>query len=385
MHRAGTVAPWILDALMGVAVTLALALLIATGSGGTKAPDVVAYSFAIGVGALMLLRRDMPEMVLVLSALGVFAYYALGYPPIGVAVPLLVALFSAAEAGRLLWSVGVAVVVFVVSMSYRFYDGDEPIGSLLGYESVSNVALFTAAIALGYSARNHRLRTAQQAEIARLTRAQFAREAELRMQMERERISRELHDTIGHTMSVISLHAGVGTEAVGRDDRAVDQAFDRIRSASTRSLQELRMMVRILRAASGSELPRSLPSLSSVQELVNAAEDAGLEVDSDVSVTASELSAPVDAAAYRVIQESITNVIRHANATHVQVKVGVTDGLLRICVADDGKSAAGSVVESGAGMAGMNERVRLLGGTLTTRSAPGGGFSVIATIPARLP
>lgn len=385
-RRAGHVAPWVVDALLGMAVALALALLIATGSGGAKQPDAVAYLFAAGFGALMLLRRRMPRTVLVLSVLGVFAYYTLDYSPIGVAVPMLGALFSAAEAGLTLWSTGSAFVVFAVSMFYRVYDGGEAIGHLLGYESVSNIALFAAAIALGYSVRARRLRAAQQVEIARLTEAQIAREAELRMQSERERLSRELHDTLGHTMSVISLHAGVGAEAVGHDDRTVSDALDRIRTASTRSLQELRSMVRILRSASDRDETRSILSLSAVQELVDAAEGAGIEVTTDITATPSELSAPVDAAAYRVIQESITNVVRHADATRAQVHVGIHDGRLHISVTDNGRgSAAGVDAKGGYGMAGMSERVRLLGGSLTTRSSAGAGFTVEATIPARLP
>ncbi|WP_185975696.1 sensor histidine kinase [Tessaracoccus rhinocerotis] len=385
-RRTGHAAPWVVDALLGTAVTLALALIIATGSGGAKSPDVIAYLFAAGFGALMLLRRRMPRTVLVLSVLGMFAYYSLDYPPIGVAVPVLAALFSAAEAGLMLWSTGATFVVFAVSMFYRVYDDEEAIGFLLGYESVSNIALFSAAIALGYSVRARRLRAAQQAKIALLTEAQLAREAELRMQSERERISRELHDTIGHTMSVISIQAGVGAEAVGQDDRAVSDALDRIRSASTRSMQELRSMVRILRSTSDRDETRSIQSLSAVEELADAARGAGVEVTTDITATHSEVSAPVDAAAYRVIQESITNVVRHAGATHAQVKVGIRDGRLHISVTDNGRGAeTGAGATGGYGMAGMSERVRLLGGSLTTRSFPGAGFAVEATIPARLP
>jgi signal transduction histidine kinase len=386
-RRAGHAAPWVIDALLGTAVALALALIIATGSGGARSPDVLAYLFAAGSGALMLMRRKMPRTVLVLSVLGMFAYYTLDYPPIGVAVPVLAALYSAAEAGLMLWSTGAALVVFAVSLFYRVYDGGEAIGFLLGYDSVSNIALFAAAIGLGYGVRARRLRAVQQAEIARLTEAQLAREAELRMQNEREQISRELHDTIGHTMSVISLQAGVGAEAVGQDDRAVSDAFDRIRTASTRSLRELRSMLRILRSSSDRDQTRSIPSLSAVQELADAASGAGVDVTTDITAMPSDLSAPVDAAAYRVIQESITNIVRHAGATRAQVKASIRDGRLQISVTDNGHgSTADDCAESGYGMAGMSERVRLLGGSLTARSSPSGaGFVVEATIPARLP
>ncbi|MEX5303510.1 sensor histidine kinase [Kocuria sabuli] len=384
LRRDVQVPPWVIDALLGTAVSLAIGLIIATGYGGERSPDAVAYLFALGFGGLMLLRRTMPRSVLVLSVLGTFAYYTLDYPPIGIAIPVVAALFSTAEADLMGWSVGTGIVMFVVSMYFRIRDGEEAIGFLVGYESVSNIALFAAAIALGHSFRTRRIRLAQQAEIARLTTSQLAREADLRMQSERERISRELHDTVGHTMSVISLQAGVGAEAVGHDDRAVSEALDRIRTASTQTLRDLRSMVRILRSSAAQDETRRVLSLSAVQELIDTAQGAGLEIRTDITATPEELSAPVDAAAYRVIQESITNVVRHAGATHAHVKADIRDGRLHISVTDNGRGSAQADPRDGYGMAGMTERVRLLGGSLSTCSSAGIGFAVEATMPARL-
>lgn len=380
---AGGAPSWLIDALVGTAVTLSLALIIATGGGG-RPPDGFAYLFAVGFGALMLLRRRTPRTVLVLSVLGVFGYYILDYPPIGVAVPVVAALYSVAEAGLIAWSVAASLVVFGVSMFFRIRDGGEALGFLIGYESVSNIALFAAAIALGYGVRARRIRAAQQAEIVRLTEAQLAREAELRLQIERERISRELHDTVGHTMSVISLQAGVAAEAIGHDDRAAGEALDRIRTASGQSLRDLRSMVRLLRSADESGEARGVQSLAAVPELVAGAAGAGLEVTVDLRVVPAELSGPVDAAAYRVVQESITNVVRHAGATRARVEGRVRDGRLRIRVTDNGRGAPRDA-PTGFGIAGMTERIRLLGGSLTTSSSADGGFTVEATIPARLP
>jgi signal transduction histidine kinase len=379
--------PSAVDALLAAGVTAVLGTIIALSQVSTGAsPNVMAYIFAAGFGVVLLLRRSMPIPVLMLSVLGTFGYYILDLPPIGVALPVVAALFSAAEVGLTRWAVGAGAVVFVVSLYFRVRDDAPPLGYLLGYDAVSNLAIIASGIALGYSVRARRIRAAQQAEIAMLAEAQIAREAESRMQGERQRISRELHDTLGHTMSVISLQAGVGAEAVGHDDRTVSDAFDRIRTASTRSLQELRSMVRILRSASDPDETRSILSLSAVQELVDAAKGAGVEVATDITATPSELSAPVDAAAYRGIQESITNVIRHAGATRAQVRVGIRDGLLHVSVTDNGRgSATDAAVKGGYGMAGMSERVRLLGGSLITRTLPGAGFTVKATIPARLP
>lgn len=112
----GNVALWMFDGLLGIAVALALALIITTNDGGTRPTDIIAYLFAAGVGAFLLLRRRMPRAMPVLSVLGVFAYYTRDYPPVGVAVPIVAALYSAAEAGLMLWSVGTSVIVFTISI-----------------------------------------------------------------------------------------------------------------------------------------------------------------------------------------------------------------------------------------------------------------------------
>ncbi|MEE1617721.1 sensor histidine kinase [Brachybacterium sp. J153] len=422
--------PRAVDLLLAVLVALALTLVILTNDRGARPADALAILFAAGFGALLLLRRSMPRTVLVLSVLAMFAYYTRDYPPIGVAVPILAALFSAAEAGRWRWAVGAAAVSLLVSTAFRLLEGGESIGVVLGYESVTNVALFAAAIALGDGLRTRRLRERQQAEIARLTAAQLAREADLRIQSERERISRDLHDTVGHTLSVISLHAGAGGEAVGARDEEAREAFARIRDAAGRSLRELRVMVRLLRSPeghSGGGVPsdggpapeqvsagRGPQSLVALPELAAEAGAAGLAVALDVEVEPADLPGPVDTAAFRVVQESLTNVLRHAGTDRATVRAQIRDGRLHLRIADDGagRSAAdggtpaagdsapvadegatasggqaptsGGPTSGGHGLVGMTERVRLLGGTLTAGPSPDGGFVVEASLPTRL-
>lgn len=371
-----------LDALLGTVVALAIALIIATDQGGERPPDLVAYLFAVGFGGLMLLHRRLPRTMLVATVLGLFAYYTLGYPAIGVAVPVVAALFATADAGRTRWAVGAAVVVFAVSMSFRVRGGEDP-AVLVGYESVSNTLLLVTAIALGSGRRARRIRAVQAAEIARLVARSATREAALAQRAERERLSRDLHDTLGHALSVISLHAGVAGEAIGRDDAAAGEAVDRIRAAGARSLQELRAMVRILRTHGdpGDGAPRSL---AAVADLVEGARRAGIEVTTDIRAHPAELSPPVEAAAYRVVQESITNVVRHSGAARATVDAEVRDGVLHLDVVDDGRGPAGGG-SGGHGLAGMAERVQLLGGTLSAGPGGGRGFAVRARIPARLP
>lgn len=379
----GGAAPWLIDLLLGAAVALAIALIIATEQGGEQPPDAVAYLFAAGFGGSMLLRRAFPRTVLTVTVLGLFGYYSMGYPAIGVAIPVVAALFSAAEAGLMVWSVGAGIVVMGVSTFFRVRDG-EPLAYLLGYELVSNIALMAAAIALGDGVRNRRARKVEQEEINRLTALQLTREADRRVQSERESIARDLHDSVGHTMSVISLQSNVAADALGRDDAAASEAIDRVRTASTQTMQDLRATVRILRSPLHEDGGRSVVSLAGVEGIATSASAAGVEVTAQVEVDPGALSSAIDAAAYRVIQESLTNVIRHADATHAHVRVGLSDGILRLVVVDNGRGLTSTEKPEGHGLAGMTERVRLLGGTLTTRSERGKGFTVEAELPARL-
>jgi signal transduction histidine kinase len=372
--------PWVIDSLFAVAVASTIALMIATEQASGGSPDLVAYLFAAGFGGLMFLRRSAPRLVLALTVPGMFVYYALDYPPIGLAVPVFAALLSAAERGAMVWSIGSGLIAYVVSMHYRIRDGHTP-AFLLGYESVSNVALIAAAIALGYGLRARKVQAAQEREINRMVAIQAARDADLTVRRERERISRDLHDSIGHTMSVIALQAGVAAEAVGPDRPVAVAALDRIRTASSRSLNEVRAMVKILRA--GDEgTAREVLSLSAVPGLVEAARGAGIDVTVDVRVHPSDLATAVDAAGYRVIQEALTNVVRHSGARRASVSADLSDGVLRIAVADDGRGSIGAAAD-GSGLRGMMERVRLLGGEFDTRSRLGQGFRVHATIPAK--
>ncbi|SDS96084.1 sensor histidine kinase [Microlunatus soli] len=369
---------WVLDALVAVTVACAIALIIAAGQGGNRPPDGWAYVFAAGFGVLILFRRRFPRTMLIMTVLGVFGYYTLDYPPIGVAVPVVAALFAAADAGLVGWAIGAGAVDFAVSMFFRLHNGAS-IGMLIGYETVSNLALIAMAIALGSTMRLRRRQAAQQQVINQLTADQADARARIRIQTDRERLSRDLHDTVGHTMSVISLHAGVAAESVGVDDGAAAAAISQIRDASSHTLSEVRTMVRLLRSDAAEP---STMSLRQLDELVAPVLASGVEVDTMITIEPSQLRREVDVAGYRIIQEGLTNIVRHAGARHAAITVETDAGNLSIMIADDGTGPVdGPERAPGQGLVGMRERVRALGGVL--RAGPGdrGGFTVRATIP----
>ena len=375
------------DALLALGVWLVLSCVIAiVQASAGEAPSALAHLFAAGFGAVLLARRRLPVTVLVLSALGTFAYYTLGLPTIGIALPVAGATFSAAEQGRTRWAVGTGAVVLSVSLLFRLRDDPQPLGTVLGTDAMTNLGLLAAAVALGVAVRAQREQAAQQEEIARLREERTRHQAELRLRAERERISRELHDTVGHSLSVISLHAGVAADALGAGEGRAADAVGEVRAQAGRSLQELRAMVRLLREETdGGGAGRLVGTLADLPVLLAPARAAGLTVHERIDVPVGVLSPAVDAAAHRIVQEAVTNVLRHAGARSLQVGARVQDGRLRLGIIDDGRGvAAQGRGEGGIGLQGMRERVRLLGGTLAVRTAPGEGFALRVELPARV-
>lgn len=363
-----TVDPRVTDVVLALAMALVVAVVIAADPDAARHAGPGAYLFAVGFGALVLVRRRAPRTVLVVTVLAVFVYYTFQFAPIGMALPAVAAIYSAAEMRRTGWAIGAGVTLVAVATYYRTV-GNTPEEALAPYDLVTNVALVAAAVALGVAVR-----------LSREARGHEARAAEQRLQAERLRIARDLHDVVGHNLSVIALHSGVAAEAVGRDDDAARGALGHVREATSRTLHELRSTVRLLRGSA----PDSAPTgVAGVDALAASARAAGLVVDVEVDVPPGLLDGAIDAAAYRIVQESLTNVLRHAAATRVTVTLRVTDGHLVLRVADDGRGADRGLVP-GSGISGMRERVALLGGTLALDDAPDGGFVVTAELPLRL-
>ncbi|WP_243228996.1 sensor histidine kinase [Microbacterium sp. CIAB417] len=365
--------PRLTDAALALAVALVLAVVIAADPAGRASAP--AYGFAVFFGALLLVRRRAPRLVLVLTLIAVFGYYILDLPPVGMVLPATGALFSAAEQRRTPWAVGAAAVLLAVATFFRLID-DAPEAGLNGYTFVTEVALAAAAIALGAAVRLTREARERTARIAELTAAEQQRAADARLQEERLRMARDLHDTIGHTLSVAALHAGVATEA--EDAAASRRALGRVRQATSDALRELRRTVKILRS---DRAPDQAPvlGLAAVDPLLTVARDSGLRVVTEMAVPSDALAPSVDAAAYRIVQESVTNILRHADARTLRLRARVVDGILSLEISDDG-SLGREPVGEGSGIRGMRERAELLGGRLTARPAPG-GFLVEARIP----
>ncbi|MEV0395879.1 sensor histidine kinase [Polymorphospora rubra] len=371
--------PWAVDALLGAGVTLVVSLVISANQGGRHGPDAVAYLWAVGLGALMFARRRYPVVVLAVTALGLFAYYAAGYPAVGLGVPVAAALFSAAEFGRLAHAVVTGVVVVVVSVFFRLVEGQD-FSFVVNYELAGHILLMAAAITLGDSVRSRRSVQEGARRIAELTAQRYRQEADARVHADRLAIARDLHDSIGHTTSVISLHADVAREALGRDEAQTRAALDLIKSTATRTMAELRRTVALLR--SPDENSRSVVSLSNVGTLRETASAAGIDLDLDLRIGVG-LPATVDASAFRIVQEAVTNIVRHSRGGGARVTAYDDGTALHLRVADDGPGGAGDIGR-GHGITGMRERAEALGGTLTAGYEES-GFVVRAVLPLEQP
>lgn len=364
--------PRLIDGGIALATALVLAVVIAADpTGGSPA----AYAFAIGFGAVLLARRRLARTVLGATILATFVYYILDLPPVGMVLPSVGALFSVAEKGRTPTAIGGAAVLLSVAIFFRLTGDDADLG-LTGYTFVTELALAAAAIALGSAVRWARESRERSEEVARLSIAEEQHRADARAQQERLRIARDLHDTIGHSLSVATLHAGVAAESENRDSARV--SIDHARRATSDALRELRRTVRLLRDTNAAEAA-PLPSLERAHELFSGARGAGLTVREHL-VVPEALDAAVDAAAFRVLQESLTNVLRHAHASTVEIDVSARAGRLDVRVSDDGGPAIEGPLREGTGIHGMRERVAILGGTLEVTHEPR-GVVVAASLP----
>jgi signal transduction histidine kinase len=204
-----------------------------------------------------------------------------------------------------------------------------------------------------------------------------AREA---VALERTRIARELHDVVAHAMSVMIVQAGAARTVVDRDPKAAHDAIAQVEETGRAGLAEMRRLIGVLTddGQAGSTAP--MPGLAQLDPLLDTVRSAGLPVEVVRSGTPRELPAGADLAAYRVIQESLTNALKHAGPASARVVLGYAPDRVTIEVADDGR---GPSAEPGAGhgVIGMRERVGMFGGSLETSARPGGGFVVRAEIP----
>jgi signal transduction histidine kinase len=295
---------------------------------------------------------------------------------------VLIALFSAVASSHrprwLVWTVaiGVGVLLNLVRVSADFELGRSLTGLLL------DSGWMIIALLLGEALRS-RHALAHEAELrARQAEQTRQEEAQRRVAEERLRIARDLHDVLAHTVAVINVQAGVAAHVLDQQPDQARQALIHIKDASRATLHELRALVGVLREGEGPAPLTPTPGLDALTDLVGTVRDAGLVVDLDDRRTNGPLPATVDLAAYRILQESLTNAIKHGGHAPVTVSVRTDAGALEVDVTN--RSGAGPhahAAGSGHGIQGMRERAAALGGSLDAGPTPDGGFRVHARLP----
>jgi signal transduction histidine kinase len=372
-----------------VAVAAGLAIVITTLiaarlESGAKDPDALAFVLGVAIAALLLVRRRWPLTVFLVSVLLLIAYHALDYPAIGLAVPLAPAIYIAAQAGHV-WAVVVAVVGLEAwALGWRALGEGDGLVKSVGAQTLFEAALVAAVLLLVEAVRSRRALVAEAAERLRLAEAERERETERRVEQERFRIAREMHDLLAHTIAVISVQAGVADEALADGPEETRAALQTIRAKSRQAMAEIRATVGVLREGREGAPTSPSPSLAQLPALVGTAVGPDVRVDVTVSGAARPLPAVVDLTAYRIVQESLTNVLRHARATVAKVSIGFEPDAVVVEVDNDGRAAGKglpALIQDGHGLAGMRERAAALGGHFEAGPTGGGGFRVRAWLP----
>ena len=330
--------------------------------------------FAVASAALYW-RRRAPLAVLAVVLVAWASTIGSGYADLGgVAI---IALYSAGRyATNDRWAyLGVGAAIFVVTLD-NLAD-PAPWGEAV----FGAVVMFVA----WYVGRRLRMRQERAAQLLR----EQAAEARRIVIEERARIARELHDVVAHRVSLMTVQAGAAKAVAAQDPEGALRAMGAVEEAGRQALEELRHLLGVLRPETDPDGLGPQPGLADLPRLVEQIRRAGLDVSLATDGVAAELPARVDLFAYRIVQEALTNVLKHAGpGTHSKVRLGSDSSGIVIEVLDDGRGATAlpgldpdDAGARGHGIVGMRERARLLGGTLDARPRPGGGFSVVAHLP----
>lgn len=334
------------------------------------------------LGPLLLVWRHRYPVAVAYGVSAVtLVYIGAGFPYGPVFISLALACFAAVVAGRrraawgavgLLWAGHLAIGHLLYHHLPPAGDGPAPWA-----QEMVVTAWVLAILAVSELVRMRREQWA-------LARAERSAAEKRRANEERLRIARELHDVLAHSISVINVQAGVGLALLDSDPEQARSALTTIKAASKEALGEVRQVLDTLRAPGDGDAPRApAPGLDRLPELVEQAAAAGLTVD---IATVGDARAPApgtDLAAFRIVQEALTNVVRHSGSRTARVRLSWRPRVLELRVDDDGPATGGPAGGSGNGLVGMRERAAALGGTIEAGPRPDGGFRVVARLPLK--
>lgn len=351
------------------------------------------YLLLIAGGAVLFWRRRRPVAVFVVTALASMVYYALDFPDGPGWLGLFVALYTLTAYGdgrRSLVTAGVGIAALSAVWLTAAADIEPPAAVGWVYFRIGAAGM---SAALGESVRSRRVIAEEALERAELAERSREDEARARVDEERLRIAREVHDTVAHAIAVINVQSGVTAHVLDKRPEQARRTLETIEQTSSRALQEMRAILGVLRDDHDDRLPP--PGLGQVGELTARAREAGLDVELETISPPPPVPGAVGSAVYRILQESITNVIRHVGPTRVAVVLNYGLDAVEVRVTNDGPRTDGDTEGAadraddrlagtgtrGHGIVGMRERCHLLGGDFDAGPLPGGGFAVTARLP----
>ncbi|SDQ71877.1 sensor histidine kinase [Thermostaphylospora chromogena] len=354
-----------------IAVCVAATLLITGMAGRDSATDLdlLGYALLAAGGLALAARRRAPVVVLTVTGLCAAGYQAAGFDV--PAVAYLFAVYAAVRAGHRVVTVAASAIMLValllVALAASPYDLGEAFARA---RSALELAWLVAAGAAGEALRQ----AEQRAEQAERTREEAARR---RADEERLHIARELHDSLTHQISVIKVQAEVAVHMARKRGEQVPEALLAIREAGREAARELRATLEALRDDG------TAPShgIDRVPELVERARAIGLDAKLTIEGRRRDVPATVSRTVYRIVQEALTNIARHAAATTASVRIDYRPDALVVRIDDDGKATPDTAPTPGVGLLGMRERVTAIGGRLRAEPRDGGGFTVQAELP----
>lgn len=342
-------------------------------SGGLSPGD---YVLAIAAASPLAWRSRAPLRTLIAVELGAVACAAAFDASWSATAIVLVGLFTVAVLGNrsrslvvgAITAIGVVVAVIVIH------------GTLELTGAALRIALVFAAVALGDTIRSRAALRAAAQERAKREQRDREEAAERRAAGERLRIAQELHDTLAHSLVAINVRSSVAVDLGAAEDPTA--ALEDIKQVSATALRDLRATLNLLREQGDAAPTTPVADLDAVPGLIDQVRSAGLQAELDLEVNGAVVPSAVGAAAYRIVQEALTNVLRHAEATSARVRVREHDEALGIEITDDGRTDS-SAAGPGLGLQGMAERTAALGGRLDFGPCRGGGWRVHAVLPLR--
>lgn len=348
----------------------------------TSPVGIAGWAVLVLMFGVLAWRRVIPTLTMTVAGLATGAWFIVGFADAFIPTAVMVALYSVAAYGSRsdgvisLIITGFFVVASFVSIAVR---GGNPSLVLIGL----NLLLFAVLWLLGDRTRVRRELMLQYRERAEQAERSRGLATELAVADERRRIARELHDVVAHTVGVMVVQAGAGRRVAAQDPARALDALTAIETVGRDALSDLRRMVGVLRDAAAEQELTPQPTLDALPELVRRLTDAGLPIHLDVTGPVGALPSGIQVSAYRIVQEALTNVLKHAGEVgEVRVQVAVAGHELEIVVDDDGHADPPVYGDAahGSGLSGMRERVALFGGTLDVGPRRG-GYRVHAQLP----